>query len=134
MTTYTESRETLDDGTVIVTRTADPAPAINGNGKPHLVVDADPIGPGHDDDYIFTTATGKSIRIRSMAKGKNPPPFAMMKAEAAKNYSQMTLLVLKAKAGKNWPEIEAILEEMDEDDFKAFSEGYSEHSGISTGE
>lgn len=116
-------------------------PTAISNG--HAVVDAvddeptqdvtSDVGPGSDDDYIYQSEHG-TIRIRSMAKGKNPPPFAMMKAEATKNYSQMTLLVLKAKAGKDWPEIEAILEQLDEDDFKAFSEGWAAHSGMSTGE
>jgi hypothetical protein len=91
------------------------------------------VGPGHDDDFIFDTSHGQ-IRIRSMAKGKNPPPFAMMKAEAEKNYSRMTLLVLKVKAGDDWPRIEGILEQLDEDEFKAFSEGWAAHSGVSTGE
>ncbi len=119
MTSYTETRTVEADGTVIVTRTAEPEPPhLNGNGRSVTVVDADPTGPGHDDDYVFTTNSGKTIRIRSMAK----------------DYSQMTLLVLKAKSGKDWPEIEAILEEMEEDEFKAFSEGYSEHSGVNTGE
>lgn len=149
MTSYTETRETQDDGTVVVTRTPVPGPhdvhdgvdyAMNGNGKPLRIVDADPdpataqIGSGHDDDYIFTTRSGKTIRVRSMAKGKNPPPFAMMEAEATKNFSAMTILVLKAKSGKDWPAVQEILREMEEDEFKEFSEGYSVHSGVTPGE
>lgn len=91
------------------------------------------LGHGHDDDYIFQAKAG-TIRIRSMAKGKNPPPFKMMKAEATKNFSLMTLLVLEAKAGDNWPATEALLEQLDEDEFKAFSQGWSEHSGMNAGE
>lgn len=91
------------------------------------------VGPGHDDDFVFDSQYGQ-IRIRSMAKGKNPPPFAMMKAEAEKAYSRMTLLVLRSKAGDDWPHIEAILEQLDEDEFRAFSEGWAAHSGVTVGE
>jgi hypothetical protein len=123
---YVDSEpETGENGERIVYRDR-PAP-------PSEPAAAAPPGPGHDDDYIFVAKAG-TIRIRSMSKGKNPPPFKMMKAEAAKNYSAMTLLVLETKAGKDWPAIEAVLEQMDEDEFKAFSEGYAEHSGMSTGE
>lgn len=90
-------------------------------------------GAPYDDHFVFESSHG-TIRIQSMAKGKNPPPFKMMKAEATKNYSAMTLLVLEAKAGKDWPKIEAVLEQLDEDEFKAFSQGWAEHSGMSPGE
>jgi hypothetical protein len=69
-----------------------------------------------------------------MATGPNPKPFQMMRAEASKNYSAMTLLVLQTKAGKDWPKIEKVLEELDEDEFKAFSEGWAEFSGMTPGE
>jgi hypothetical protein len=118
--------ETLDNGTIVITETADPAPSAKPGDSGY---DWQEDYPG-EDVFVFTAEDGTTVGLAAMGDKRRPKPGVLRKLRHQPAIEQMWF-VIEHVCSEN---ALAVSDEFDDKDYSQMFEQWSEWSNTTAGE